>query len=109
MVLAAGAGLPEACICSTVRRQRADATGSDRATQKPTMSGDGFTFDPMDEATRRDPYSLYSRARREYPVYAHQGLPLVSIFRYADVTRVFRDSQTWSNDFSIFIQPYLLG
>lgn len=67
-----------------------------------------FTFDPLDEATRRNPFAKYARARREFPIYAHRGLPLLSVFRYADVVDLFAESEAWSNDFSIFIQPYLL-
>lgn len=67
-----------------------------------------FVFDPLDEATRRNPFAKYARARREFPVYAHRGLPLLSVFRYADAVSLFGDSESWSNDFSIFIQPYLL-
>jgi cytochrome P450 len=73
-----------------------------------SASTGNFEFNPLDEATRRDPFEHYARGRREFPVYAHQGMPLTSIFRYADVIEVFSDATTWSNDFSIFIQPYLL-
>jgi len=56
-------------------------------------------FDPFDEATRRDPFPLYARARREHPVWAHPNFPVVSIFRYADVQAVLKDHATWSSDF----------
>ncbi len=56
-------------------------------------------FDPFDEATRRDPHPIYTRARREAPVWRHPGLPLVSVFRHADVAAVLKDSESWSNDF----------
>ncbi|MDX2166056.1 MAG: cytochrome P450 [Deltaproteobacteria bacterium] len=58
-----------------------------------------FAFDPFDEATRRNPAPIYARARREQPLYRHPGFPIVSIFRYADVQRVLRDAETWSNRF----------
>jgi cytochrome P450 len=58
-----------------------------------------FTFNPFDEATRRDPFPLYARARREHPVYAHDGIPVVSVFRYADVQAVLKDPATWSSAF----------
>jgi cytochrome P450 len=58
-----------------------------------------FTFDPFDEATRRDPFPLYARARRDHPVHAHEGLPVLSIFRHADVQGVLKDPATWSNVF----------
>ena len=60
---------------------------------------DAFAFNPFDEATRRDPYALYARARREHPVYAHEGLPVFSVFRYADVQAVLKDPGTWSSAF----------
>jgi cytochrome P450 len=58
-----------------------------------------FEFNPFDEATRRDPAPIYSRARREQPLYRHPGLPIVSIFRHADVQSVLRDAETFSNRF----------
>jgi cytochrome P450 len=58
-----------------------------------------FTFNPFDEATRRDPAPLFARARRERPVYRHAELPVVSVFKYADVHGVLRDAETWSNRF----------
>ncbi|HVN39699.1 MAG TPA: cytochrome P450 [Myxococcota bacterium] len=60
-----------------------------------------FLFNPIDPAVRRDPYALYERGRREHPVFAHVGLPvpLVSVFRYADVQGVLRDVSLFSNDF----------
>jgi cytochrome P450 len=61
-----------------------------------------FVFDPIDPAVRRDPYAIYERGRREHPAFAHAGLPipLVSIFRYADVQAVLRDHELFSNDFT---------
>jgi cytochrome P450 len=63
---------------------------------------DPFSFNPLDPAVRRDPYALYERGRREHPAFVHAGLPipLVSIFRYADVQSVLRDTDGFSNDFS---------
>jgi cytochrome P450 len=61
-----------------------------------------FAFNPIDPAVRRDPYALYGRGRREHPAFVHAGLPvpLVSVFRYADVQGVLRDASLFSNDFS---------
>jgi cytochrome P450 len=61
-----------------------------------------FAFNPIDPAVRRDPYALYERGRREVPVHAHLGLPirLASLFRYADIQSVLRDSELFSNDFT---------
>lgn len=56
-----------------------------------------FAFNPFDEDTRRDPFALYARARREHPVFPHAGLPVVSVFRHADVQAILKDAQTWSN------------
>jgi cytochrome P450 len=63
--------------------------------------GEPFQFRPLDPETRRDPYALYARARREFPVYAHEGLPvrLFSVFRHADCQAVLRDDTTFSNQF----------
>lgn len=59
----------------------------------------GFSFNPFDEATRRDPYALFAEARRSYPVYAHEGFPVLSVFRHADVQAILRDPATWSSVF----------
>jgi len=64
---------------------------------------ESFLFHPLDEATRRNPYELYARGRREFPVFAHPGLPLrvFSVFRHEDCQAVLRDDETWSNVFRI--------
>jgi cytochrome P450 len=61
-----------------------------------------FLFNPLDPAVRRDPHALYARGRRELPVFRHEGLPipLVSVFRYADVQGMLRDHELFSNDFT---------
>jgi len=58
-----------------------------------------FSFNPLDPATRRDPFALYARAREEAPAYLHAGLPLrvVSLFRYEDVQATLRDDARFSN------------
>jgi cytochrome P450 len=58
-----------------------------------------FDFNPFDEATRRDPYPLYARARREHPVFKHAAFPVVSVFRFADCQAILKDAATWSNVF----------
>jgi cytochrome P450 len=67
------------------------------------MSPHPLLFNPLDEATRRYPYAIYARARREFPVFAHEGLPLrlLSVFRYEDCQAILRDDETWSNVFRI--------
>ena len=58
-----------------------------------------FTFNPFDDATRRDPAPLFARARREHPVYRHPEFPIVSLFKHGDIQGVLRDPETWSNRF----------
>src|SRR6266404_4613494 len=58
-----------------------------------------FSFNPFDEASRRDPYALFARARREHPAWRHEGLPVVSVFRHADCQAILRDPQAWSSAF----------
>jgi cytochrome P450 len=81
-----------------------------------TAVADPFTFDPFDVETRRDPFALYARARREHPVLRHAGTPITSVFRHADVLAILRDPQAWSNRFgppgvdpSQFPEPSMLG
>jgi cytochrome P450 len=70
-----------------------------------------FGLNPLDPATRRDPYPIYARGRREHPVFLHDGLPLrvASVFRYADVQAILRDDATFSNSFPLQRQLAELG
>jgi cytochrome P450 len=58
-----------------------------------------FAFNPFDEGTRRSPYALFARARREHPVFRHEGLPVSSVFLHADCQAILRDPKTWSSMF----------
>jgi cytochrome P450 len=58
-----------------------------------------FAFNPFDETIRRDPYALFARARREHPVWRHEGLPVSSVFLHADCQAILRDPKTWSSVF----------
>ena len=64
-----------------------------------TTASEPFAFNPFDEATRRSPWALFARARREHPVWRHEGLPVSSVFRYADCQAILRDPKTWSSMF----------
>ncbi len=66
-----------------------------------------FDFNPIDPAVRRDPQALYTRGRKEFPAYRHEGLPmtLTSIFRYADIQAMLRDHELFSNDFAETFGP----
>jgi len=57
-----------------------------------------FEFNPFDDATRRNPFPLYARGR-ELGIHRHAGLPVSSVFRYADTVDVLRDASTWSSKF----------
>ena len=60
-----------------------------------------FVFNPLDPATRRDPYAIYKQGREHAPVLRHEGLPLrvVSVFRHQDCLAILKDDATWSSDF----------
>lgn len=60
---------------------------------------DSFSFNPLDEQTRRDPYAIYAAGRRTQRVYAHPGLGAASVFRHSDCESILRDPVTWSNVF----------
>jgi cytochrome P450 len=66
-----------------------------------------FLFNPLDPTTRRDPYAIYQRGRREFPTFVHEGLPLrlVSLFRHEDCLEVLKDWPAFSNDFSSSFEP----
>lgn len=58
-----------------------------------------FVFNPFDDATRRAPWALFARARAEHPAFRHEGLPVTSVFRHADVQAILKDPATWSSSF----------
>jgi cytochrome P450 len=62
-----------------------------------------FQFNPLDAETRRNPWSIYERGRRDRPVFVHEGLPLrvTSVFRYEDIRTILGDSETWSSSFPL--------
>jgi cytochrome P450 len=62
-----------------------------------------FAFQPLDPATRRDPFAIYARGRSQRPAFAHEGLPLrvISVFRHADVQAILRDAEAFSNVFQL--------
>jgi cytochrome P450 len=60
---------------------------------------EAFSFNPFDPETRRNPFPLYRRARREHPVYRHPELPVFSVFRYADAQSILKDPASWSSRF----------
>lgn len=70
---------------------------------------DEFFFNPLDEATRRNPYPLYDRALREHRAYTHPGLGVVSVFRLEDCQTVLKDVDTWSSRFPQPAQDDHLG
>jgi cytochrome P450 len=53
-------------------------------------------FDPMSEASFRDPASLYTHAQEANPVFWYEPLGTWVITRRADVDAVLMDWQTWS-------------
>ncbi len=57
-----------------------------------------FVWNPFEDQTRRDPFPSYARGR-ELRVHRHPGLPIVSVFGYADIVDVLRDWRAWSNRF----------
>ena len=63
------------------------------------MNQEPFSFNPFDPAVRAEPFELYARGRREHAVFVHEGLPVVSVFRYDDIQTVLRDAGTWSSVF----------
>jgi len=54
-------------------------------------------FDPYDHALQDDPYPVYARLRAEAPVFHNEADDLWVVSRHADVRRVFRDDETFSN------------
>src|SRR5581483_1700640 len=82
---------------------RARADPDARRLRLPTMAvvtetSAAFDFNPLDPATRDDPFPWYARGRADHPVHRHPALPIVSMFRYDDVLAILRDAAGWSSD-----------
>jgi len=58
-----------------------------------------FDFNPADPAFVDDPFPIYARGRAESPVHRHAGLPMLSLFRHADIMAVLSDADLWSSRF----------
>ncbi len=87
------------------------AEGPDTTTavaDHPSRSGGGCpvghlaeSFDPFTDPYLADPYSFWSRARAEEPVFYSPSLGYWVVSRYEDVRTVFLDSDTFSASISI--------
>ena len=56
-----------------------------------------FRIDLTAPAFVADPFPTYQRGRDEHAVFRHPGLPVVSLFRYADILPVLKDPVLWSS------------
>lgn len=63
-----------------------------------STAAEPLRFNPLDPQVVASPFADYARARREHPVYLHDGLPIVSVFRYDDVQAMLKDPATWSSE-----------
>ena len=85
----------------------ASTSGSPVAgTGRPDEDGDEFgLFDDSVAGDARDPYPELAQARREHPVQKldtsmmphDEALPVFFVYRFEDITRVLRDSDTFSS------------
>jgi cytochrome P450 len=83
-----------------------NATGPITGTGRPDEEGDEFgLFDDAVAGDARDPYPELAQARRAHPVQQldtsmmphDEALPVFFVYRYEDITRVLRDSDTFSS------------
>ncbi len=58
---------------------------------------DALAYDPLDPATRRDPYPVYRRLRDEDPVHRMSGRDVWVLSRFADIFHAVSDSSTFSS------------
>jgi cytochrome P450 len=59
---------------------------------------DTIAYDPLSPAVQADPYSFYTRLRRDQPVYYVESLGAYAVSRHADVRRVMHDARTFSSE-----------
>src|SRR5689334_4419052 len=62
-----------------------------------TMTPSDVQFDPYDHATVVDPYPVYRRLRDEKPLYRNEAIGFTAVSRFADVSAVLQDFQTYSS------------
>ncbi|MFG1922489.1 cytochrome P450 [Cryptosporangium sp. NPDC048952] len=55
------------------------------------------SFSPYDPATVVDPYPLYQRLRNEAPLYRNDEIGFWAVSRFADVSAVLQDHETYSS------------
>ena len=62
-----------------------------------SISSTDVHFDPYDHELVVDPYPLYRRMRDEAPLYYNEPLDFFAVTRFADVSRVLQDFETFSS------------
>ncbi|MQY03083.1 cytochrome P450 [Actinomadura macrotermitis] len=67
------------------------------------------SYSPYDYAVHEDPYPIYARLREEAPLYRNEELDFWALSRHADVTRAFRDHETFSSANGVSLEPSAWG
>ncbi|HKA13410.1 MAG TPA: cytochrome P450 [Myxococcota bacterium] len=66
-------------------------------------------YNPYAYAIHEDPYPTYAALRARAPVYRNDALDFWALSRHADVLAAFKDTETFSNDHGVSLDPESWG
>src|ERR1700752_1231183 len=66
-------------------------------------------FDPYAYEIHEDPYPTYAVLREQAPIYRNESLDFWALSRHADVLAAFRDTERFSNNHGVSLDPESWG
>ncbi len=66
-------------------------------------------YDPYAYEIHEDPYPTYAALRERAPVYRNDALDFWVLSRHADVLAAFKDTERFSNDHGVSLDPESWG
>jgi len=73
------------------------------------MSSDDVEYNPYAYEIHEDPYPTYAALRAQAPVYRNEELDFWALSLHADVLAAFRDTERFSNDHGVSLDPESWG
>ena len=73
------------------------------------MRAPAVVYDPYAYEIHEDPYPTYAALREHAPVYRNEALDFWALSRHADVLAAFKDTQRFSNDHGVSLDPESWG
>jgi cytochrome P450 len=73
------------------------------------MSSDDVEYNPYAYEIHEDPYPTYAALREHAPLYRNEELDFWALSRHADVLAAFKDTERFSNDHGVSLDPESWG